>query len=98
ECFAMSKRGFCQQYAMTMAVILRDLGVPARIVVGFLPGERSPGSAIEKIRNSQAHAWVEAYFPGSGWVAFDPTGGGLSGQMPAALPSGPVGPSSTPGQ
>ena len=75
ECFATSKHGFCQQYAMTMAVVLRDLGVPARIVVGFLPGERSAGSAVEVIRNSETHAWVEAYFPGFGWVAFDPTAG-----------------------
>ncbi len=96
ECFATSKHGFCQQYAMTMAVVLRDLGVPARIVEGFLPGERSAGSALEVIRNSQALAWVEAYFPGFGWVAFDPTGGRMPWQMGAALPPGPVTPNGTP--
>ena len=73
ECFATSKRGFCVQYAMTMAVVLRDMGVPARVVEGFLPGTRTPGSAVEVIRNANAHAWVEVYFPGHGWVAFDPT-------------------------
>jgi transglutaminase-like putative cysteine protease len=60
---------------MTMAVILRNLGVPARVVEGFLPGERSPGQSTEVIRNWSAHAWVEVYFPGVGWVAFDPTAG-----------------------
>lgn len=73
ECFATSRRGFCVQFAMTMAVILRDLGVPARVVEGFLPGERTQGGDVEVIRNSDAHAWVEVYFPGRGWVAFDPT-------------------------
>jgi hypothetical protein len=87
ECFATVKRGFCQWYAPTMAVVLRNLGIPARIVAGFLPGERS--GTDEVIRNSNAHAWVEVYFPGYGWVTFDPTGGNLPGQMPAALPSAP---------
>jgi transglutaminase-like putative cysteine protease len=86
ECFATFRRGYCEHYAMTMAVILRNLHIPARIVQGFLPGERSPGSATEVIRNSDAHVWVEVYFPGHGWVAFDPTGKGLPQQLPAALP------------
>jgi transglutaminase-like putative cysteine protease len=73
ECFATSRRGFCVQYAMTMAVILRDLDVPTRVVMGFLPGQRSAGSSLEVIPNTNAHAWVEVYFPGHGWVAFDPT-------------------------
>jgi transglutaminase-like putative cysteine protease len=89
ECFATFRRGYCEHYAMTMAVILRNLGIPARIVEGFLPGERSQGSATEVIRNSDAHAWVEVYFPGYGWVAFDPSARGLPQQLPASLPSGP---------
>ena len=87
ECFATVKRGFCQWYAMTMAVVLRNVGIPARIVAGFLPGERS--GTDEVIRNNNAHAWVEVYFPGYRWVTFDPTGGDLPGQLPAALPSAP---------
>ena len=75
ECFAATRRGYCIHYSMTMAVILRNLGVPARVVEGFLPGERSPGQATEIIRNWSAHAWVEVYVPGVGWVAFDPTAG-----------------------
>ena len=79
ECFAMSKRGYCLHYATTMAVILRNLGVPTRVVSGFLPGERAVGSSVEVINASRAHAWVEVYLPGYAWVAFDPTGGGVAG-------------------
>ena len=79
ECFAWSKRGFCLHYATTMAVILRDLGIPARVVQGFLPGERPAGSSTEVVSTSRAHAWVEVYFPGYEWIAFDPTGGGIAG-------------------
>jgi hypothetical protein len=86
ECFARFKRGFCQYYAGTMAVILRDLGVPTRIAQGFLPGARDPNTGVEQILNSNSHAWVEVYFPGYGWVTFDPTGGGLAAVAP--LPSG----------
>ena len=85
-CFARYKQGFCQYYAATMAVILRDLGVPTRIVEGFLPGQRDLATGVETIRNLNAHAWVEVYFPSHGWVTFDPTGGGLSQTAP--LPSG----------
>ena len=79
ECFATFKRGFCQYYAPTMAVILRDLGVPTRIAQGFLPGTREAG--IERVPMSSAHAWVEVYFPGYGWVPFDPTGPGVATQV-----------------
>jgi transglutaminase-like putative cysteine protease len=79
ECFATYRRGYCQYYATTMAVVLRDLGIPARLVAGFLPGERVPGSAFEVISMSAAHAWVEVYFPGYEWITFDPTGGGVAG-------------------
>jgi transglutaminase-like putative cysteine protease len=82
ECFATSKHGFCVQFATTMAVVLRDMGVPARVVEGFLPGVRQTGSGVEVIRNANAHAWVEVYFPGHGWVAFDPT----SRILPTILP------------
>ena len=79
ECFATSKRGYCLHYATTMAVIMRDLGIPARVIQGFLSGERIGRSGIETLTNNGAHAWVEVYFPGYEWVAFDPTGGGVAG-------------------
>ena len=86
ECFATYKRGFCQYYATTMAVLLRDLGVPTRLVEGFLPGAVEGTSGTETIPASSAHAWVEVYFPGHGWVMFDPTGGNVSRVEP--LPPG----------
>ena len=69
-----------------MAVLLRDMGVPTRIVEGFLPGAVDRNSGNETIQFSSAHAWVEVYFPGIGWYMFDPTGGNLSQVEP--LPSG----------
>jgi transglutaminase-like putative cysteine protease len=94
ECFARFKQGFCQYYAPTMAVIRRSLGVPTRIVEGFLPGERSGGNEV--LRNHNAHAWVEVYFPGFNWVKFDPTGAGNPAQDPATLPAGNPSASRTP--
>ena len=89
ECFATYKRGFCQYYAATMAVILRDMGVPTRIAQGFLPGSRDRNAATETILFSDAHAWVEVYFPGYGWIPFDPTGNNLSqiAQLPPGNPT-----------
>ena len=85
ECFARYRAGYCQYYASTMAVLLRAMGIPTRLVQGFLPGERD-AAGHEVVLNAQAHAWVEVYFPGIGWVERDPTGGGLA-QDPV-LPSG----------
>jgi transglutaminase-like putative cysteine protease len=84
ECFARFKHGYCEYYASTMAVLLRQLGIPTRLVEGFLQGERE-GSLLQ-VSNDDAHAWVEVYFPKYGWVAFDPTGGGRASI--AALPTG----------
>ena len=87
QCFARIKRGFCQYYAYMMAGLLRERGIPARIAEGFLPGSRVLTTGTETILDSNLHAWVEVYFPGHGWVMFDPTGGGLPQTVP--LPSGP---------
>jgi transglutaminase-like putative cysteine protease len=95
ECFARFKHGFCQYYAITMAVILRDMGVPTRLVQGFLPSEADGKTGTVVIHNSNAHAWVEVYFPTYGWVMFDPTGGGVAQAVP--LPTGHPGPSSAAG-
>jgi transglutaminase-like putative cysteine protease len=93
ECFAHFKQGFCQQYATTMAVVLRSLGVATRYVQGWLPS--TPDSAgIEKILLSNSHAWVEVYFPGYGWYVFDPTGNGTTQPLPL-IPGLPV-PSASP--
>ena len=68
-----SRRGFCEQIASALAVMLRTQGVPARLATGYLPGERDRLSGVWKVRASDAHAWVEVWFPESGWQAFDPT-------------------------
>jgi hypothetical protein len=78
ECFATSRRGYCEHFAMTMIVLLRDLRIPSRLVEGFLPGTLDQRTGTETIYNYQAHAWVEVYFTGAGWVAFDPTPGAPS--------------------
>jgi len=87
ECFARYKKGYCQYYASTMAMLLRKEGIAARMVQGFLPGDRDLITGEESIYADGAHAWVEVYFPGFGWQSFDPTGGGRA-QLPP-LPSGP---------
>lgn len=65
------KQGFCEQFASTMAVLLRAVGIPARVAVGFTPGTEQ--GDYREITTQDAHAWVEVYFPGYGWMTFDPT-------------------------
>jgi transglutaminase-like putative cysteine protease len=93
ECFARIKRGYCEYYASTMAVLLRELGVPTRYVSGFLGGQRERGAGISTVRLSDSHAWVQVYFPTYGWIDFDPTGAVAT--LPA-LPSGRPDASATP--
>lgn len=97
ECFAVHRRGFCQYYAAMMTAFLREEGIPARVVQGFLPGERSVSAGTETVRNDRAHAWVEVYFPGYGWVEFDPTSVAALPPLPegSAQPSANPGPSSS---
>ncbi len=87
DCFVFSRTGYCEHYASTMVMMLRTEGIPARFVEGFLPGDRD-ASGRETIRRDRAHAWVEAWFPGAGWIDFDPTGGGVG--LPVPLPAGPA--------
>jgi protein-glutamine gamma-glutamyltransferase len=67
------KQGHCEYFASSMAVMLRVLGIPARVANGFQTGEFNDVSAEYIVRASDAHSWVEAYFPGQGWISFDPT-------------------------
>lgn len=71
-----TRSGHCEYFASSMAVMLRTLGIPSREVNGFLPGEYNDVGGDYIVRASDAHSWVEAYFPGSGWLVFDPTPGG----------------------
>jgi hypothetical protein len=68
-----SKLGYCQQFAGTMALMLRYLGIPARVAVGFTSGTWNDGTWT--VTDHDAHAWVEAWFAAYGWLAFDPTPG-----------------------
>jgi transglutaminase-like putative cysteine protease len=68
-----TRAGHCEYFASSMTVMLRTLGIPAREVNGFLPGEFNELGGDYIVRASDAHSWVEAYFPGSGWMVFDPT-------------------------
>jgi hypothetical protein len=70
------KKGHCEYFASSMAVMLRTLHIPSRIVTGFRGGEFNDLTGQYVIRASDAHSWVEAYFPGFGWISFDPTPAG----------------------
>lgn len=69
----VTKAGYCQHFAGAMAVMLRLLGIPSRVAVGFTSGRYVDGAW--RVTDHDAHAWVEVWFPGHGWVAFDPTPG-----------------------
>ena len=71
--FLRGKRGFCEQYATAMAVMLRLAGVPSRVGVGFTPGQLVTAPSTYVVTTRDAHAWPEAWFAGSGWTRFEPT-------------------------
>ena len=85
------KQGYCQQFSGAMALLLRMAGVPARVVTGFSTGATDTKTGEFIVRDFDAHSWVEAYYPGWGWLTFDPT--------PAASParSQPADSASVPG-
>lgn len=76
--FLEVKRGYCVHFASAMAVMARALGIPARVAVGFLPGDRAADGSY-RIAPDDAHAWPELYFEGTGWVRFEPTPGARAG-------------------
>lgn len=71
----VDKRGVCEQYVSAMVIMLRHLGIPARLVSGFGSGQFNQVTGYYEVRASDAHAWVEVFFPGLGWIPFDPTPG-----------------------
>ncbi|HWX54315.1 MAG TPA: transglutaminase domain-containing protein, partial [Verrucomicrobiae bacterium] len=70
------KKGHCEYFASSMAVMLRTLGIPARVVNGFRGGQYNDVTSSYIVREKNAHSWVEVYFPEYGWVSFDPTPSG----------------------
>lgn len=70
------KQGHCEYFASSMAIMLRSIGIPSRVVNGFRTGEFNDVTSQYLVRASDAHSWVEAFFPGYGWISFDPTPAG----------------------
>lgn len=67
------KEGYCTYYATAMTILVRCLGIPARYVEGYILPSSPDSSTIYRVTNRQAHAWVEVYFEGLGWISFEPT-------------------------
>jgi transglutaminase-like putative cysteine protease len=68
-----SKKGYCSYFAFSMALMVRSLGVPARVSLGFFVDPTRSMIGFYPVRADMAHAWVEVWFPGAGWIEFDPT-------------------------
>lgn len=68
-----SKEGYCEHFATAMVILLREAGIPARLVTGFVQGEWNGFGKYYIVRQSDAHSWVEAYLDGTGWTTLDPT-------------------------
>ncbi len=84
------RKGYCEQFAAAMGVLGRALGIPTRVVWGFTPGiveTQSDGSEVVVVRDNNAHAWVEMWIDGFGWVHFDPTPRG-DGTQPESITTG----------
>lgn len=79
------RRGHCEYYASAMAMLLRTVGVPTRNVTGFLGGRWNEYGRYYAVRSGDAHAWVEVYLAGEGWVSFDPTPAGPGEGFAASL-------------
>jgi hypothetical protein len=71
-----TKVGYCEQFAGAFAAMARSLGIPARVAVGFTPGDEDPDDpGLYRVRGEYAHAWPEVFIAGAGWVAYEPTPG-----------------------
>jgi transglutaminase-like putative cysteine protease len=105
-----TRTGYCQFFAGAMALMLRYLGIPARVAVGFAGGRYDANAHDWLVTDRDAHAWVEVWFKGYGWLPFDPTpaapgaarrptraGAAGRGFGPEAIPFGPLGSGGTKG-
>ena len=91
-----TRAGYCEYYASAMAVMLRTLDIPARVVTGFFPPDYDAGVGGYVYREENAHVWVEAYFPGHGWIPFEPTSNRAAPSFGEDDPSAPPSASPTP--
>lgn len=81
--FLATKQGYCTQFASAMVMMARADGIPARLAVGFLPGDPTGTANQYAVRQSDAHAWPELWFSGIGWTRFEPTPGIRATEAPA---------------
>lgn len=79
--FLERRSGYCVHFASAMALMARTLGIPARVAVGFLPGEPQPDGS-RTVSQQDVHAWPELYFEGAGWMRFEPTPATRTGSLP----------------
>jgi transglutaminase-like putative cysteine protease len=93
-----TRRGFCSHFASAMAILLRLEGIPARVVTGFATGEWDGWLGRYRVASSDAHAWVEVYFPGYGWIEFEPTAARTAFDYAPAGPAGPQMPARAEGE
>ncbi|WP_440065096.1 transglutaminase family protein [Streptosporangium sp. OZ121] len=80
-----NRTGYCEQFAASMAVLARVLGIPSRVAIGYTGGSVTSGGW--QVRTHDSHAWPELYFEGTGWLRFEPTPAGGAGQGSATVPS-----------
>lgn len=96
-----SHKGYCQYFASAMGALLRAAGIPARLVSGYGPGSvddasSRPGATLHTVSSSDAHVWVEAYFPHYGWIPFEPTPDGVYEPIARGSDSASTGTTPTP--
>src|SRR5579863_2354428 len=91
-----TRRGYCTYYATAMTMMARLLGVPARIVNGFNQGHFDASRNAWEVDGNNAHSWVQVYFPGHGWIDFDPTPGFSINNITSSQPTPTAGQSPTP--
>jgi transglutaminase-like putative cysteine protease len=80
-----TREGFCEHFSSAFAFLMRAAGIPARVVTGYQGGELNPVDNIITVRQSDAHAWVEAYLGARGWVRVDPTAAAVPGRVESGL-------------
>ncbi len=80
-----TRAGFCEHFSSAFVYMMRAAGVPARVVTGYQGGEVNTVDRIITVRQSDAHAWAEAYLPGRGWIRLDPTAAAIPGRIESGL-------------
>lgn len=92
----VSKAGFCNYYASAAVMMMRSVGIPARMVVGFAQGELDENEGLYTVRMQDSHAWVEVFFPEYGWIPFEATSSQPQYQLSAGLSRNEIEPTPTP--